>query len=237
MDWKEIIDTLKDDPDLAANKELACLVTQNDTLAVNYYLREIGFPIMEHIEKTITHYDVMSEYYMFLSDPFDKNLGISRWHRVGLYRGINCKLNTYTSNITCRYFCKKVNSERRRNLKEGELLEFVDYESLLKCETAENEDEGIQNKCVRAAYKSLKEREREALRLLIIEKKSALEAFCQLSKYMTPRAKDGLTSEQIKAGWSDKQKQDAISLLKGRALEHLQNKFIEVKNKFFKYDR
>lgn len=234
MDWKKIIETLKDDPNLAANRELANLVTQNNPQAVNYYLREIGFPIMEHIEKTITHYNVMSEYYMFLSDPFDKESGTSSWHRVSLYKGINCKLNTYTSNITCRYFCRKVNTERRRKFKEGELLEFVDYESLLKCETAESVDEGIQYKCVKAAYDSLKEREREVLRLLIIEKKSALEAFDQLSNLITPRAKDGLTSEQIKASWSDKQKQDAISLLKGRALEHLQNKFNEVKKQYFK---
>lgn len=233
MEWNKIINSLKDDPDYLANKELARLVVSNDIRAVNYYLDTIGNPIIKHIVQTITKRDITAEYYIFLSSPFDPKTEMAKWHPVSLYKGVCCRLSSYTSTITCRYFCRMVNKENKLKGKSGGLLDFVDYESLLKCEKAcIEETDDIQIKCVKDAYSQLNEKDREVLRLLIIEKKTSIEAFPILSQYITPRPKEGRNPEEIKAKWTDKQKQDAISLIKGRALEHLQNKYSELKHKY-----
>lgn len=221
MDWHLI----KNDPTYEINRLLAHEVVQNNPEAVNFYLKNIGFPIIRHIESSITHYDITAEYYMFLSYPYDTEQERACWHRVELYKGINCLLSTYTSNISCRHFCKEVNKEKKKKAKEGDLLEFVDYESLLRCEETPDDSDNIQIRCVREAYKMLNERDRMVLQCLIIKNMSALEAFPVLAPFISPRPKEGLTSEEVKMSWTNKQRQDAMSLLKGRALDRLQINF------------
>ena len=225
MDWSEI----KNDPTYEINRRLAKEIVSNDPKAVHFYLTEIGLPIMRHIEYSIMHRDITADYYMFLSAPFDEKEEKARWYRVDLYRGIDCLLSTYTSNITCRHFYREANKEKKNQEKENALLEYVDYESLIKCETMPDDGEEMQLQCVRIAYEMLNDRDKEVLRCLIIKNMSALKAFPVLSRFMKPRPKDGMTSEEVKSSWTSKQCQDAISLLKGRALVHLQNNFSIVK--------
>lgn len=232
MDLSEIKKRLKNDTNYDANKELAELVVSNEARAVHYYLTEIGMPIMKHIEYSIMHRDVTAEYYMFLSFPYDKQAEKPLWHRVALYKGINCLLSSYTSTIACRYFCKLANKEKRAAENEGELLEYVDYESLIRCESTPDEEDNSQMNCVRKAYQMLSERYRLVLRYLVIEKMSALKAFPLLESYIHPRPKDGLSSDEVKRSWTNKQRQDALSLLKGYALKHLQNNFESIKKDF-----
>ena len=87
-----------------------------------------------------------------------------------------------------------------------------------------------QMQCVRKAFQMLSERYRLVLHYLVIEKMSALDAFPLLDSYIHPRPKDGLTSDEVKKAWSSKQRQDALSLLKGYALKHLQENFESIKN-------
>lgn len=232
FEWNVLVKKLKDDPEHKANKELAQRIVENESKAVHYYLTAIGMSIMRHIESTIMHRDITAEYYMFLSAPFDEKEERVCWHRVDLYKGINCLLSTYTSNITCRHFCKVANKEKKRRENEGELLEYVDYESLIKCERAPDDEEGSQIHCVRKAYQLLSERDRTVLRCLVIDRMSALDAFLLLSSFINPRPKGGLSSEEVKIAWTNKQRQDALSLLKGRALNHLQKKFDSIKKQF-----
>lgn len=232
VEWNDIKEQLGDDSEYKANRMLARMVVANEPKAVHYYLTDIGMPIMKHIEYSIMHRDITAEYYIFLSSPFDKEEERPLWHRVDLYKGINCLLSSYTSNIACRHFCKLANKERKYRESEGELLEYVDYESLLRCESVPDDEEGCQIQCVREAYKMLSERYRCVLRCLVIDKMSALDAFPILSPFIYPRAKDGLSSEEVKDGWSDKQRQDALSLLKGYALKHLQQNFDSIKGQF-----
>ena len=56
---------------------------------------------------------------------------------------------------------------------------------------------------------------------------SALDAFELLDDYINPRPKFNMTSAEVKASLSVKQKQDAVSLLKGRALLKLQELYTE----------
>jgi len=208
---------------------LACLVVSNNPSAVKYYIESIGMPIIDYIEKRIAHCNIAGEFYIFLSDPFDKFAGCPCWHRVSLYKGVNCKLSTYTSNITCRHFCKVANRERICLDKKSEILEYVDYESLLQCDRPADEQDDVQLTMVKKAYERLSDRDRDVLRELIIEKKSGLEAFSALEHYICPKPHDGLSSEELKKSWTQKQKQDAMSLMKGRALERLQKEFKSVK--------
>lgn len=231
-DWSEFKKRLNNDTDYIANKELAKMVVSNETKAVHYYLTEIGMPIMKHIEYSIMHRDITAEYYMFLSSPYDEQAEKPLWHRVDLYKGINCLLSSYTSNIACRHFCKLANKEKRVSEKDGELLEYVDYESLIRCESIFDEEDNSQMQCVRKAYQMLSERYRLVLHCLVIEKMSALDAFPLLESYIHPRPKDGLTSDEVKQSWTNKQRQDALSLLKGYALKHLQDNFESIKKNF-----
>ena len=229
-DWNNFKERLNNDTDYIANKELAKMIVSNETKAVHYYLTEIGLPIMKHIEYSIMHRDITAEYYIFLSSPYDNQEEKPLWHRVDLYKGINCLLSSYTSNIACRHFCKLANKEKRISEKEGDLLEYVDYESLIRCESISNEEDNSQMQCVRKAFQMLSERYRLVLHYLVIEKMSALDAFPLLDSYIHPRPKDGLTSDEVKKAWSSKQRQDALSLLKGYALKHLQENFESIKN-------
>ena len=231
-DWNNFKERLNNDTDYIANKELAKMIVSNETKAVHYYLTEIGLPIMKHIEFSIMHRDITAEYYIFLSSPYDNQEEKPLWHRVDLYKGINCLLSSYTSNIACRHFCKLANKEKRISEKEGDLLEYVDYESLIRCESISNEEDNSQMKCVRKAYHMLSERYRLVLHCLVIEKMSALDAFPLLESYIHPRPKDGLTSDEVKQSWTNKQRQDALSLLKGYALKHLQDNFEPIKKNF-----
>lgn len=229
-DWNDFKKRLNNDTDYIANKELAKMIVSNETKAVHYYLTEIGIPIMKHIESSIMHRDITAEYYIFLSSPYDNQEDKPLWHRVDLYKGINCLLSSYTSNIACRHFCKLANKEKQLSKKESDLLEYVDYESLIRCELISDEKDNSQMQCVRKAFQMLSERYRLVLHYLVIEKMSALDAFPLLDSYIHPRPKNGLTSDEVKKAWSSKQRQDALSLLKGYALKHLQENFESIKN-------
>lgn len=224
---------LNNDTDYFANKELASLIVQNDTKAVHYYLTAIGKPIMEYIERMITKCNITGEYYIFLSSPFDEIEEKPLWHRVELFKGLNSSLSSYTSKITCRHFCKELNKEKKIREKSGEILDYVDYESLLKCDKPSEDIEEPQIKCVREAFEMLPERYQKVLHYLVIKKMSAIEAFPILSPFINPRPKNGLTSEQVKNEWTKKQRQDALSLIKGYALELLQRNFKKVKKKHY----
>jgi hypothetical protein len=237
MEINQITKQLSHDSDYCANRKLAELIVKNDALAVNYYISEIGFPIIKYIENHIMHRDLMAEFYIFISEPFDEEKQIPRWRRVEIYKGVNCSLKTYTTNISCRHFNKIANKERQDKQAEDEILDYVDYESLLNCDSIP-EDNAInrrQTLYVRKAFQLLSEKDKEIIKCLIFNNMSSIEAFPYLSKYINPRKKDGLSTDEIKASWTNKQCQDAISLIKGRALAHLQKQFRiikeELKNK------
>lgn len=217
--------------DYKANKELARRVVGNDERSVNYYIAVLSLPILNHIENKIIHRDILSEFYEFLSNPYNHDTKQSEWRRVGLYKGETSRLDTYTSVITTRHFCKVAAKEREIRDSESEWIDYVDYQSLLECTTDEDSVELIPGSKVwkaRKAFESLSERDQLVISALVIDKMSALEAYPLIEPYIKPHAKGDKTSEQIKAGWSDKQKQDALSLIKGRAIKMFINKFMEI---------
>ena len=116
-----------------------------------------------------------------------------------------------------------------RKNQEDELFEYKDYESLLLCDQVEEEGESITQIRMRKAFAQLSERDKLVLTYLVIAKMPAIEAYPLVERMIHPIAKDGMTSDQVKLNWTVKQRQDAMSLMKGYALKHLLIKYNEQK--------
>lgn len=233
-DWEsvtltELIDNMREDPEYLANKELARRVVVNNMPAVNYYLGPLCESLVWRIN-TLMGQDSYADIFLFLAHPFDESSGRPGWHRVSLYDGRDCTLKSYTARICCRHFYKQVKKERAQRNSEEELLEFCDYESLMSCDRPESDGESADQLRMRQAFNALKERDKRVLHCLVIEKMSGIDAYEQLEQFVHPQEKNGLTSEEVKARWTMKQKQDVVSLMKGRALKHLQEKYQELKH-------
>jgi len=112
---------------------------------------------------------------------------------------------------------------------EEELLDYRDYESLLKCDQSEEEGDNITHTRMKRAFSKLKERDQKVLQYLVIDKKAGIDAYPLLEEYIHPQSKDGMTGDEVKKAWTTKQKQDAVSLMKGRALQYLLVKYNEEK--------
>lgn len=220
IDYKKLTPLLAHDEGYRLNLELASEIVANRPRAVHYYLTEIGEPIMRHIENKIVHRNVTADYYLFLSSPFDADTERPRWHKVELYKGNECRLDSYTSCIACRHFSKVAKREMERASKNDKIVEYVDYEALLDCDRSSEED-GERVLLMRQAFALLPERDREVLRCLVIDNMPSLQAYPQLERFVKPRPKDGKTSDEVKASWNNKQRQDALALMKGRALKKL----------------
>lgn len=226
--FQELIGHLKNDTHYSANKEFATRIVLNDTEAVHYFLTDYSEPIIKHIELDIMKRDVYGDYYIFISAPIDDEQK-PRWRKIELYKGDDCKLNTYVTCISCRHFCKLAKKEKEISLKNEGLIEYVDYETLLNCDKEVSDEESEFSTRMRVAYNHLKDKDKEVIRLLIIENMSSLEAFDILKHYVKPKAKNGMTSDEIKESWTTKQRQDIIALLKGRALSRLKKEFLNTK--------
>lgn len=214
-----IISRLENDWGMSANKELARRVSENLPDAVDFYISKLGKSIVNYISNTIMHRDIFSDYYIFLSSPYTED-NSPMWKKVVGYKGRNnCTLKTYTSNISCRHFYKIAQKENKEALMHNSLLEYMDYESLLKCDDANPDDsESKIIRIMRNAFALLCQRDQLVLKCLVIDKISSLDAFVILGDYINPRPRGNMSSADVKASLSTKQKQDAVSLLKGRAL-------------------
>lgn len=230
ISWQELKKLLANDPDYYANKEIARRVVLNDVTVVNFYLGPMNEGLVSKLNSVMGR-DIYADLFLFLAHPFDERTGVPEWHRVSLYDARDCALKSYTSRIACRHFYKIANKEKKVRERESELLEFRDYESLLKCDQPESGGDTIIEKRMKKAFEKLKERDQKVLQYLVIDKMHGLDAYKLLDSFIHPHAKDGLSSDEIKASWTLKQKQDVVSLMKGRALKRLACVFNELKNK------
>ena len=230
VSWQDLKKFLANDPDYLANRELSRRVVLNNTTVVNFYLGPMNEGLVSKLNTVMGH-DTYADLFIFLGYPFNEKTGVPEWHRVSLYDARDCTLKSYTSRIACRHFYKIANKEKKDRERECELLEFRDYESLLKCDQPENDGDTITEKRMKIAFEKLKERDQKVLQYLVIDKMHGLDAYNLLDSFIHPHAKDGFSSDEIKASWTLKQKQDVVSLMKGRALKRLACIFNELKNK------
>lgn len=220
-----------------ANIEFAFRIVHNYHEEIEYFLGDFSDPILAYISNHITQNEnVRTEYYQYLGRPFDEDGANPEWRSIQLYKANNgCSLNSYVNGIACRYFCRITNAKKKRAEKEVGLIENLDYNALLKCDRAEEDfpikEEDPNNARVRRAFEMLDERDKMTLSLLVVEAVSGLEAFDVLSDYMNPEdVKDEngnvvITGREAMKSWTNKQKQDSVALLKGRAIKHLSKIF------------
>lgn len=227
MSWDELKKKLETDPEYKANLEVARRIINNYEAVVNYYIGPMSALLVEKINRIMGE-NFYADFYLFLSSPFVNN--IPEWHKISLYEAKDCNLQSYTSLITCRHFYKLAKKEKKKKNNEVDLLEYKDYESLLLCDQAEDDGESLTQARMRKAFAQLSEKDKLVLTCLVIKKMPAIDAYPMVEDMIHPLAKNGMTSDQVKSNWSVKQRQDAMSLMKGRALNHLLIKYNEQKN-------
>jgi len=200
------------------------------SIARNFFLTDYSRPIIASIAADLYHcgYEkIYGEYYEFISkeNPETK----VPFYKLTLFKGKNnSNLKSYTSTITTRYFTNKKKGEDKKKSKTriisidegqriktdvfgGDVIDNPWFSLLINSET--NKDRTLEKK-VNNAFSKLPEREQLAINLMVKDDASGLEAFEDLKCYLNPR-------KQPISEWSNKQKQDAMALLKGRALDHL----------------
>lgn len=230
LPFKVLSCLLDDDKTCIYNKEFKRRIVLNDEICVAYYVGEFSSDIINYIQTKITHCNILTEYYEFLSSPVNKSTMQPLWHNVSLYEGRNgTTLHTYTSNISIRFFCKQVKTENVHNKKHLDLQENLLYETLIsyRSEDDEYDDEYLlRKKKLSAALSKLNERDLKVLDELVVKKQHWQIAFNKLRDILNPKPFNGLVDkDDIINSWTSKQKQDAMSLLKGRALHKLQKAY------------
>lgn len=221
-----------------ANLAFARLVASGEPINTRYFFGDYSFPILKWVIITLytpknkdireVLYQFTGDYYDFVSGPLDDN-NRPQWYQLTSYRGDNgLKLKTWLQSHGYQYFSKKKNKSDKQSSSESELIEFVDYEALLGLEDgyAECSDKDLYyRERLQRAWSTLSERDKNILHFLVIEKLHWEDAYDELNCYINPR-EGRVVMEQ----WSDKRKQDALSLMKARAIKHLVKRFNELKD-------
>lgn len=233
-------------------------VVSNNPRAVNYFVGEYSAPMLRYVVdhilrlKNNAEYEdssmvVTGDYYIFIASPFDtSNHDKPEWHRLSLYRAENnARLYTYVFKITSRYFIKNKKKYANKEKNTDELLEYVDYEALLGYAFEEEEEWTEEQEEVfsrlREAFGSLQESDQEVLQCLVMDQTYWSEAFNQLRCYLNPSGPENKWAswsyEEKQAAidkyWENKQKQDAMYGLKGRAISHLATRYNKLKKEAY----
>lgn len=223
---------------IEANLAFARLVANGEPINTNYFFGDYSFPILKWVIITLyvpknkdiraVLYQFTGDYYDFVSGPYDDN-NKPQWYQLTSYRGYNgLKLKTWLQSHCYQYFSKKKIKSDKQSSFESELIEFVDYETLLGLENGNTEcsDKDLfYRERLQRAWSTLSERDKNVLHFLVIEKFHWEDAYNELNCYINPRG-----SRNVMENWSDKRKQDAMALMKARAIKHLVKRFNELKD-------
>ncbi len=221
-----------------ANLAFAGLVANGESINTKYFFGDYSFPILKWVIITLyapknkdireVLYQFTGDYYDFVSGPLDDN-NRPQWYQLTSYRGDNgLKLKTWLQSHGYQYFSKKKIKSDKQSSSESELIEFVDYEALLGLEdgNAECSDKDLSyRERLQRSWSTLSERDKNILHFLVIEKLHWEDAYDELNCYINPRE-----GRAVMEQWSDKRKQDALSLMKARAIKHLVKRFNELKD-------
>lgn len=198
--------------------------------ARTFFLVDYSKSFLERIAYDLFHCgweEIYGEYYEFISkENYETKVP---FYKLTLFKGEdNSTLKSYTSTITSRYFTNKKKAEDKKkriiqivSIDEGQTIKRDNFGDevidnpwfVLLIDGNVSKDVTMETKVYNALEK-LPVREQLIIKLMVMDDASGLEAFEDLAPYLKPTKKP--ISE-----WSDKQKQDAMALLKGRALKHL----------------
>lgn len=207
-----------------ANLKFAKGIIEGDSLHQFYFFGEYSKPILSWIivhalykpYTPNTEREITGKYYEFVAGPF-KDL-IPQWSQLRWYKGINDeKLHSWLKRNGCQWFRKDNKREEKEWNKLSELLEFKDYGSLKDVESDDNlSDEQVEIEArLRAAWGVLNTKDQEVLTIMVIKELHWSKAWEALNKYINPRG-----GREIMLTWKPKRKQDALALLKDRAIKH-----------------
>ena len=191
-----------------------------------FFLTEYSDGLLNYVALEICHIDreeIDAEYYTFISQ--ENYYTHVPYYKLALYkRKNNATLLTYVSTITVRYF-KHLNAKRKKKeikfVLVGEQVEtsniFSDngvienpwFPLYIQQNDESNE---ITDKLISMIDK-LPYREQLVIKLMVMGNASGADAFEVIAPYLNP--------EKPISEFTRKNKQDAMSLLKGRALKHL----------------
>jgi len=226
------------DSSIEANLQFARFVIQREPENTKYFFGKFSYEIVKWIalkvfsvradEVDACIYRIYGDYFEFVTNPLD-DFNQPQWYQLKSYKGLNdMKLKSWLMKNGRQFFLNKRQHEKNKIDKEGELIDFVDYEALLgvgdSLESLSDEDCIYRDRLSKAWY-TLSEKDKNILYYLIIQNLNWEDAFDELNEYIKPRG-----GRQVMDFWSNKRKQDALALLKARAVKHLIKRFNQVKN-------
>lgn len=200
--------------------------------ARSFFLGDYSSPILGYVAKSVYcnefYQELLGEYYEFISK---ENKQIP-YYKLTLYSSFNnSTLRNYITVITVRYFVnlkkKEDNIDKQTSSIDGastittkengnNVIENPWFNILISNRT--NNDESSFSaesyKKIEYVFSKLPERDVKIIQLMIMDDLSGLEAFEELKEELKETARIPIST------WSVKQKQDAMALLKGRALKH-----------------
>lgn len=236
MNTKKIWQSL--DTSVDANLLFAQQVIKREPCNTRYFFGDYSYEIIKWIALTIFSvgadnidqfiYQIYGDYFEFITNPID-DFNQPQWYQLKSYKGINnMKLKSWLMKNAHQFFARKKKIKDKRNSKAGVLIEFVDYESLLRLEDNQkslSDEDCIYRQRLSQAWSALPDKDKDILHCLIIQKLNWRDAFDELNKYINPRE-----GRQAMDGWTDKRKQDSLAMMKVRAVEHLVKRFKQVKS-------
>lgn len=181
-------------------------------------LRSIALTVYSDVPVEEAVRSITSQYYEFVSMPVIG--GKAQWRQLTSYKGLNgMKLLSWLKLNAMRWFVKEKAKEERIAKNETGMLDFVDYASLISVEDhgiGLSDKEQARHDRIARAWDALSDKDKDVLHFMVIEKLYWKDAYEELSRYITPRE-----GRQVMETWSDKRRQDALAMMKARAIEHL----------------
>lgn len=201
-------------------------------LCCNFLLDEFSRPFLEALSQHLYgegYTEILGPYYEFISAEGGEER-IPYYKVKSFKRKRDSKLRSYLSTITARYFTrlrsKELERERKNtsidasdkvksNIWECDLRENEWFGLLLSDDPAKEEMAEAENikRRLRMALAQLPERERRVIELTVMDNASGLDAFEELASF--------LKSKKNQDEMTPKEKQQAIAVLKNKAIAHL----------------
>lgn len=212
-----------------ANLKFAKAVADGDTMHQFYFFGEYSKPILSWIivhalykQYTLSaEREITGKYYEFVAGPFKEN--IPQWSQLRWYKGLNSeKLHSWLKRNGCQWFRKDKIKEDKELGKLSDLLEFKDYDTLNDVEDNESllDEQLAKELKLQVAWGMLSPKDQEVLTLMVIKELHWSESWDALNKHINPRG-----GREVMLTWTPKRKQDSLSLLKDRAIKHLEARY------------
>lgn len=225
--WKKLNSSVE------ANLQFVQFVIKQEPNNTKYFFGEYSYEIIKWIAATIFYakakdiddiiYKIYGDYFEFVANPIN-DFNKPQWYQLKSYKGLNgMKLKSWLMKNSHQFFSRKRKIEEKKAFNEREMIDFVDYEALLglgnSTESLSDKDCVYQNR-LKKAWTALSEKDQSILTRLILEKMYWEDAFEELKEFINPRE-----GKKVMDTWNDKRKQDALAMMKIRAVQHLTKRF------------